>query len=160
MAADIAGDFAAAGGVADVDRILEVELLDQLREIVGVGVHVVAVPRLARTAVAAAVMGDAAISVRRQEEHLVFEGIRGKRPTVAEDHRLPGAPVLVVNLRAVFGRERTHGAFSFAWVGMGRGIRPLGSCSHHRCRQACGSDSANAADQDPAARWEKDGRYG
>src|ERR1700737_3277395 len=99
--------------MADMDGILEIELLDEFREVVGVRVHVVAGPRLARTSVAAAVMRDAAISARSEKEHLVFERIRGERPAVAEDHRLPGAPVVVVNLRAVSGCDRAHGAFSF-----------------------------------------------
>ena len=47
---------------------------------------------------AAAVVGDAAVAVRGQEEHLVFEGVRAQRPAVAEDHGLPGAPVLVIDL--------------------------------------------------------------
>ena len=105
VAGDVARDFAAARGVADMDGILEIELLDQLREVVGVSVHVVAGPRLARPAMAATVMRDAAIAARGEKEHLVFKRIRGERPAVAEDHRLPGAPVVVVNLRAVLGRE-------------------------------------------------------
>jgi hypothetical protein len=63
VAANVAGDFAAVGGVADMDRVFEIEFLHELREVVGIGVHVVAAPRLARTAVAATVMGDAAIAV-------------------------------------------------------------------------------------------------
>ena len=78
VAADVAGDFAAAGGVADVDRVLQVERFDERREVVGVGVHVVAVPGLARAAVAAAVVGDAAVAAGGQKEHLVFEGVRAR----------------------------------------------------------------------------------
>ena len=37
VAADVAGDLAAAGRVADVDRVLQVERLDERREVVGVG---------------------------------------------------------------------------------------------------------------------------
>jgi hypothetical protein len=108
VTADVAGDFAAAGGVADVDRVLQVERLDEFREVVGVGVHVVAGPRLARTPVAAAIMGNTAVAARGQEEHLVFKGVRTERPAVAEDHRLPGAPILVVDLRTVRRRDRAH----------------------------------------------------
>src|SRR5258708_30822719 len=97
--------------MTDMDGILEIELLNEFREVVGVGVHVVAGPRLARTSVAPAVMGDAAISVRGEIEHLVFERIRGERPAAAEDHWLPPAPVFVINFRAAFGREPTHGVF-------------------------------------------------
>ena len=95
MAADVAGDLAAAGGVADQDGVVQVERLDQLREVVGVGVHVVAVPRLAGAAVAAAVVGDAAVAVGGQEEHLVVPGVGVERPAVAEDDGLSRAPVLV-----------------------------------------------------------------
>jgi hypothetical protein len=53
VAADIAGDFAAARRVADMDCVPQVESVDERRE-------VVALPGLARAAMATAVMGDAA----------------------------------------------------------------------------------------------------
>jgi hypothetical protein len=67
---DVAGDFTTASGEADQSRTFESERLDQGREIIGVGIHVVASPRLARAAMATTVMGNAAIAVGRQEEHL------------------------------------------------------------------------------------------
>jgi hypothetical protein len=51
-----------------MDSILQLELLDEFREIVGIGVEIVAVPRLARAAMAAAIMSDAAIAVGDEEE--------------------------------------------------------------------------------------------
>src|SRR5262249_2819243 len=53
-------------------------------------------------------VGDAAVAARGQKEHLVFPGVRGERPAVTEDHRLPTAPVLVVDLRAVLRGDRAH----------------------------------------------------
>src|SRR6266851_4829108 len=94
--ADITSNLPATRGMADMNGILEIELLDELCEVVGVGVHVVAGPRLARTSVAAAVMCDATVSARSQKERLILERIRGERPTMAENYRLPCAPVLVV----------------------------------------------------------------
>ena len=47
VAADIAGNFTAAGGMPDVNRLVQFERLDQRREVVGIGVHIVAAPRLA-----------------------------------------------------------------------------------------------------------------
>ena len=47
VAADVAGDFAAAGGMADMDRVLESQRRHQLREIVRIGVEIVALPGLA-----------------------------------------------------------------------------------------------------------------
>jgi hypothetical protein len=57
--------------MADVDGVAQVEVLDDGGGVGGVVVHVVAVADLARTAVSAPVMGDDAIAVRDEEEHLV-----------------------------------------------------------------------------------------
>ena len=81
-----------------MNRVFQIERFDQLREIIGVGVHVVAVPRLARSAMAATVMGDAAIAARGQIKHLVLKGVRAQRPAVAEDHGLSAAPVFVIDI--------------------------------------------------------------
>ena len=43
-------------------------MLDQLREVVGIVVHVVAVPRLGRTAVATSIMSDDTIAIGREVE--------------------------------------------------------------------------------------------
>jgi hypothetical protein len=83
--------------------LFQVELLHESGKIVGVGVHVVADPGLAGAAMAAAVMRDAAIPARGEEEHLVFEGIGGEGPAMAEYHRLPVAPILVIDTRSVLG---------------------------------------------------------
>ena len=42
MPAEVVRDLAATGGVTDVDRVLEVEMLGQGGEVVGVVIHVVA----------------------------------------------------------------------------------------------------------------------
>jgi hypothetical protein len=62
--------------MTDVDSVGEIEMGYKFGEIVGISVEIVAVPRLVRPSMAAAVMGDAAIAARRQKKHLVFEGIR------------------------------------------------------------------------------------
>jgi hypothetical protein len=77
-----------------MNGVLEIEMGDELGKIVGIMIHIVAVPRLARTAMTAAVMGDAAIAVRCQKKHLVFEGVGGKRPAVAKNYRLSLPPIL------------------------------------------------------------------
>ena len=132
VAADVASDFAAAGGVADVDRVLQVERFDERRQVVGVGVHVVAVPGLARSAVAAAVVGDAAIAVGGQKDHLVFPGVGAQRPAVAEDDGLPAAPVLVVKVDGPgvlpIDREMWHPDLVFPGK-----RKPLGLQTHSQC---------------------------
>src|SRR5712692_10192455 len=84
------------------------ERFDERREIVRVGVHLVAIPGLARSAMAPPVMRDAAEPICGQKHHLVFPGVRAQRPAMAEDHRLSRAPVFEVNLCAVIRRDRAH----------------------------------------------------
>src|SRR5262249_33122748 len=60
------------------------------------------------TTMAATVVGDAAIAVRREEGHLTIPSVGGERPAVAEQHRLPSTPIFVVDLRAVLHSDRTH----------------------------------------------------
>ena len=108
MAADVAGDLAAAGGVTDEDRVVQVECLDELGEVIGVGVQVVAVPRLAGAPAATAVMRDGPVAVRGHQEQLVIPRVGGERPAVAEHDRPAAAPVLVEDLGAVPGGDGSH----------------------------------------------------
>ena len=108
VASDVARDFAAAGGVAHVNRLAQIELLDQFRDVGGVGVHLVAFPGLAGAAVAAPVMRHAAVTAIGEEHHLIFPGVRAERPAVAENHRLPFAPIFVINLSAVLDGNCRH----------------------------------------------------
>ena len=111
VAGDIAGDLAAASRMADMDGVFQIERFRQRREIVRVGVQVVAGPGLTRPAMPAPVMGDAAVAAAGEEEHLIFEGVRRKRPAMAEHDGLSGAPVLVINLGSVLRLDRGHVGF-------------------------------------------------
>src|SRR6202162_5056256 len=112
MASNITGNFSAAGGVADMNCVLQIKFFSEDREIVRVGVHVVAVPRLGGAAVPAPVMGDDSKTLLAEEQHLSVPVVRGERPSVTEHYGLALSPVLVVNVRAVFCRERRHKLFS------------------------------------------------
>jgi len=70
MAGNVAHDLAAAGGMADMHGVLEVEMRRQRGEIVGIVIHVVAVRDLARAAVAAPVVRDDAKAATVEEQHL------------------------------------------------------------------------------------------
>src|ERR1044071_5181328 len=59
---------------------------------------------------ATAVMRDAAISMRGKKYHLVFPCVGAQWPAMAENNRLSFAPILVVNLCTVFGRDHCHKA--------------------------------------------------
>ena len=59
--------LAAAGGMADVDRVRQTEVRRHRGEIVGVVIHVVTIRDLAGAAVATAVMRDDPIAVIEKE---------------------------------------------------------------------------------------------
>ena len=80
----IAHDFPAAGGMADMDSVLEIEMRRHSRKVVRIVIHVVAVGDLSGPAVAAAVMGDDAITVIEEEQHLRVPVIGRQRPAMAE----------------------------------------------------------------------------
>src|SRR5438105_8413538 len=88
----------------------------QRREVIGVVIHVMPDTGLGGAAMAAPVVGDDAIAVAEEEHHLRVPVIGRQGPAVAEDDGLTLAPVLVEDLNAVFGGDRTHGGISFALV--------------------------------------------
>jgi len=90
--------------VADQRRAFQIERREKFGQIIRISVHFISIPRLARAAVAAAIMRDAAIAIRGQEKHLRFPGIRAQRPAVAENHRSPGCPSL-------YNKSRCHPSF-------------------------------------------------
>jgi hypothetical protein len=153
VAADVARHLAAAGGEAGQDDVVQVERLDQLRQVVGVVVHVVAVPGLARTAMATAVVADHAEAVVRQVEGGRFPAVGVERPAVAEDHRLAvaRAPVLVIDLDAVAGGDGAGRLLDLAAGGRGLAV---GADGGQRQRGGdCGGGGERAADHGGAAGW-------
>jgi len=109
MTANVAGDLTPAGRKADKCDGLQIERLQELREVVGIGVHVVSAPWLTRSPMTATVMGNAPKTVGAQKQHLRFPTIGIEGPTVAEHHRLSAAPVFVVDFCSVFDGHHTHG---------------------------------------------------
>ena len=71
MPRDVVGRFAAAGGVTDMDRVSQVEVLDHGGCVGRVVIHVVTVAHLRGAAMAAAVMGDDAVALVDEVEQLV-----------------------------------------------------------------------------------------
>ncbi|MNQ95348.1 hypothetical protein D3C85_1109020 [compost metagenome] len=108
MATDVAGDFAATRREAEEDHVVQVQVFDQLGQIIGVMVHVVAVPWLARPAMAPAIMRDGPEAVVGEVQHLRFPTVGAQGPTVAEHHRLSAAPVLVIKRIAFASRQSSH----------------------------------------------------
>ena len=106
VAADVARDFAAAGGVAHQRDVLEIERLDHGGQIVGIAVHVVSGRGLAGSAMATPVVRDDAEAVLREEQHLAVPRVGVQRPAVRERDDRALAPVLVVDRRAVLRGDR------------------------------------------------------
>jgi hypothetical protein len=104
----IARHLAAAGGVADVDRIAQLQVLGHRRDIGGVGVHVVAGPGLVRAPVTAPVVGDHPVAVLEEEQHLAVPVVGAQWPAMVEHDRLAGAPILVEDLGPVACGDRRH----------------------------------------------------
>ncbi len=76
MPRQIMHHLAAAGGMADVNRVLQIEMRRDRGQIIGIMIHVVAFAGLAGPAMAAAVMGDHPIAVIEEEQHLRVPVIR------------------------------------------------------------------------------------
>src|SRR5947208_2233903 len=113
-------NFAAAGGMTNVHGVLEIKMRSQSRKVIGIVIHVMAVARLGGPAVASSVMGDDAIAVFEEKEHLDVPVIGRQRPTMAEDDGLPAAPVFIidVDVSSVFFSDRYvgHGVFSLLLI--------------------------------------------
>src|SRR5258706_12574223 len=108
MPPDVTGNLSASRGVAHMDRVLQVKFFSEGCKIVGIGVHIVAVPCLGGTAVSSPVMRDDSIATLAEEQHLSIPVVRGKRPAVTENYGLALSPVLVENLRSVSCLNRCH----------------------------------------------------
>src|SRR5580700_6373855 len=95
--------------MADMNRILEVEMCGQRRQVVGIVIHVMAVPGLAGAPVSPTVVSNHGISAFAEEQHLCVPIIGGQWPAVAKYHGLTLAPILVKDLRSIFRCNRRHG---------------------------------------------------
>ena len=91
-----------------MNRVAKIERSHQLGEIIGVGVQVLSSPRLTRSSMTSAIVRDAPIAASGKKYHLIFEGVGVERPPMAEHDWLTGAPILVIELGAVFGRDLGH----------------------------------------------------
>src|SRR3984957_9462887 len=99
--------------MTDMNRILQVMMRSQRREIVRIVIHVMAIGGLAGPTVATAIMCDDPIAIIEEKHHLSVPVISGQRPAVAENDGLTFAPVLVENFRTVLGLDETHVSVSF-----------------------------------------------
>ena len=114
MSGNVMDHFAAAGGMADVDNVARAQMIDHRQHIVGVVIHVVAVPDLAGAAMPASIMSNHPKALREKEQHLRIPVIGTERPAVVEvDYRrVARAPVLVEDIDAVSSGDKAHIRYS------------------------------------------------
>src|SRR6266404_870665 len=111
MTAEIMHHLAAASRMADVNRILQVEMIGDGLQIVSVMVHVMSVAGLTRATMSAAISRNDAIAFAEKKKHLRVPIIRRERPAVTEDNRLPAAPVFIIDLYSVLSGNRVSFPF-------------------------------------------------
>src|SRR5438876_7004894 len=119
MTAEIMHHLAAARGMADVNRIFQVEMIGDRLQIVSIVVHVVSAAGLSRATISAPIRGNAAETFAEEKKHLRVPIIRRERPAVTEHNRLPATPVFIidVDVRSVFfsNCDVWHTEFPFGW---------------------------------------------
>src|SRR5436190_2202052 len=98
MTGEIMHHLAAAGRMADVNRILEVEMIGYGLQIVGIVVHVVSVAGLSRATMSAPIIRNDAETFAEEKKHLRVPIIRRERPAVAEHDGLSFAPVFIIDV--------------------------------------------------------------
>src|SRR4029077_15499709 len=104
MTAEIMHDLATAGRMTDVNCILQVEMIGDGLQIIGIVVHVMSVAGLSRATMSTPISCNDTIAFAEEEKHLRVPVIGRERPAVTEHNRLSAAPVFVIdfNVRSVF----------------------------------------------------------
>src|SRR6266513_2280044 len=120
MTAEITHHLAAARGMADVNRIFQVEMIGDGLQIVGVMVHVVSAAGLSRATMSAPITRNDAETFTHEKKHLRVPVVGRQRPTMAEDDGLSFAPVFIidVDVSSVFFSDSYvwHGVFSLLLI--------------------------------------------
>src|SRR5712671_3614235 len=115
---------------------MQIELVEESRHVVGVGIHLIAAPGLTRAPMPSPIVRDDAIAAHPEEEHLRVPGVGRERPPVRKDDRLSGSPILIKDVGAVFGGKRAHGRASV------RNRRRLSGCFAGNTEQQSGRKCA------------------
>lgn len=107
---EVPHDFSPASGVADVNRVVQIKMLDQRRKVISVMIDIMPIGRLRRATVTSPIMRDHTKTPLQEEQHLVIPIIGGQRPSVTEHDWLPPTPVLEEQSHIVGSREIRHEA--------------------------------------------------
>src|SRR5689334_15841804 len=121
--------------MADKGGVLEIECLHESREIVRVGVHVIAGCRLRRSPMTAAIMRNTAVSMLDEEKHLRIPCVGAEWPAMCERYYCSFAPVLVINLSIIPRLDCGHSLLLYSRAG--RNYRPEAALSQSSRSEAC-----------------------
>src|SRR6202041_3509035 len=105
MARDVAGQFPPSRRMPNQYSAAKIKRVDELIQIVGPGVDIVAGSRLIGIAVTPPVMGDSRATGAMEKQHLRFPRGTGQRPAVRENDRRSRAPVTIVDRSTVTGSD-------------------------------------------------------
>jgi hypothetical protein len=108
VARHVTRDLAAAHREADDRHIVRRGVFDDVGEIIGEAIVVVAVPRLRRAPEAAPVVGNRAHAGIGNRDRQIVERVGRQRPAVHQDHRTPGAPVFQVEIDVIARGDVRH----------------------------------------------------
>src|SRR6266481_5892743 len=98
MTAEIMHHLAAAGRMPDVNRILQVEMIRDGLQIIGIVIHVMSAAGLTRATMSASISRNDTIAFAEEKKHLRVPIIRRERPAVTEHNRLSAAPVFIIDV--------------------------------------------------------------
>src|SRR5262249_57289871 len=88
VSGDVSSGLAAASRMTQVNGVAQVEVLNDSSGVRRVVIHVMTLADLAGAAMPAPIMGDDAVSLGDEEEHLVVPVVGAQRPAVVKHHRL------------------------------------------------------------------------
>jgi hypothetical protein len=98
MTGEIPHHLATAGRVADMNCILQFEMVGDGLQIIGIVIHVVAAVGLSGAAMSASINGDDPITFGEEEQHLRVPVVCAEWPAVAEHDGLSFTPVFVIDV--------------------------------------------------------------
>src|SRR5580698_3740632 len=103
MARDVTGQFPTSRRMPNQYCAAKIKRVDELIQVVGPGVDIVAGSWLIGIAVTPPVMRDSAVTLVIEKQHLRFPRRTGQRPAVRKNDWRSRAPVTIVDCSTVMG---------------------------------------------------------
>src|SRR5262249_19029396 len=98
MTGEITHHLAATGRMANVNRVLQVEMIGDRLQIVGIMIHIMSVAGLSRATMSAPIGRNDTIAFAEEKKHLRVPIVRRQRPAVTEHNWLTGSPIFIIDV--------------------------------------------------------------